>query len=97
MSNRSKRPRTSSNKWQLQDAKARFSEVVDRAQSEGPQVVTRRGEDAVVVVSARQWAATSKAKTFSIKDWLMAPEARTDDLIPKRRPLMSLKGRMKFD
>ena len=37
--------------WKLEDAKARFSEVVRRAQSEGPQRVTLRGREAVVVIS----------------------------------------------
>ena len=41
--------------WQLQEAKQRFSELVRRALVEGPQVVTRRGEEAVVVVSAREY------------------------------------------
>jgi prevent-host-death family protein len=38
--------------WKLQDAKARFSELVRRAQTEGPQRVTVRGHDAVVVIAA---------------------------------------------
>lgn len=38
--------------WKLQDAKARFSEVVRRAQTEGPQRVTIRGHDVVVVIAA---------------------------------------------
>jgi prevent-host-death family protein len=41
--------------WQLQVAKQRFSEVVRRALDEGPQVVTRHGEEAVVVLSAREY------------------------------------------
>ena len=41
-------------RWKLEDAKARFSEVVRRAQSEGPQRVTVRGRDAVVVISAEE-------------------------------------------
>ncbi len=41
--------------WALQDAKARFSAVVEQAQREGPQWVTRRGEDAVVVVAVDQF------------------------------------------
>lgn len=41
--------------WQLQDAKQRFSELVRRAQRDGPQIVTRRGERAVVVVSAAEY------------------------------------------
>jgi prevent-host-death family protein len=38
--------------WKLQDAKAQFSELVRRAQTEGPQRVTVRGHDAVVVIAA---------------------------------------------
>jgi prevent-host-death family protein len=40
--------------WKLQDAKARFSELARRAQTEGPQRVTVRGHDAVVVIAADQ-------------------------------------------
>jgi antitoxin Phd len=43
------------NQWQLQDAKARFSELVRAAQQDGPQTVTVRGEPAVVVLSQRQY------------------------------------------
>ncbi len=41
--------------WRLEDAKARFSEVVRRARSEGPQRVTVRGRDAVVVIAADEF------------------------------------------
>lgn len=41
--------------WQVQDAKQRFSELVQRAIDEGPQMVTRRGKDAVVVVAADEY------------------------------------------
>lgn len=41
--------------WQLQDAKARFSEVFRLARSEGPQRVTRHGKEAVVVIPAEQF------------------------------------------
>jgi antitoxin Phd len=40
--------------WKLEEAKARFSEVVRRAQSEGPQRVTVRGKDAVIVISTEE-------------------------------------------
>jgi prevent-host-death family protein len=43
--------------WQLQTAKNRFSEVVDRAISEGPQVVTRRGREAAVLVGIDRYRA----------------------------------------
>lgn len=42
-------------RWKLQDAKARLSELVRLAESEGPQVISRHGEDAVVVVRMEQW------------------------------------------
>ncbi len=41
--------------WALQDAKGRFSELVDCAITKGPQLVTRRGENAVVVVAVEQF------------------------------------------
>lgn len=41
--------------WQLQEAKQRFSQVVQCALDEGPQVVTRRGEEVVVVLSIREY------------------------------------------
>ncbi|MGL5115214.1 MAG: type II toxin-antitoxin system Phd/YefM family antitoxin [Beijerinckiaceae bacterium] len=48
--------------WKLQDAKARFSEVVRRAKSEGPQHVTVHGREEVVVVSASEFATMSKPR-----------------------------------
>jgi antitoxin Phd len=42
-------------KWQLQTAKARFSELFRKARAEGPQWVTRQGKDAVVVVAAEEF------------------------------------------
>ena len=41
--------------WQLQEAKNRFSEMVDRARADGPQTVTRRGREAVVVVAVEEY------------------------------------------
>jgi prevent-host-death family protein len=44
-----------SQEWGVADAKARFSEVIDRALSEGPQTITRKGRKTVIVVSAEEW------------------------------------------
>jgi antitoxin Phd len=41
--------------WQLQTAKQRFSELVERARRDGPQIVTKHGKEAVVVVSAEDY------------------------------------------
>ena len=42
-------------KWQIQQAKARFSEMVDRALKEGPQTITRRGKPVVVVIPEEEY------------------------------------------
>ena len=49
-------------KWQLQEAKNQLSEVVRKAQSEGPQVITLHGTDAAVVVSAKDYGRLSRPK-----------------------------------
>jgi prevent-host-death family protein len=56
-----RRKASSPGTWKLQDAKARFSEVVRRAQSEGPQRVTVHGKEAAVVISAKDFATTRPA------------------------------------
>jgi prevent-host-death family protein len=50
-------------RWPLQDAKARFSELVRRVQSDGPQTVTVHGRDEVVVVSAETFKRMVGEKT----------------------------------
>jgi prevent-host-death family protein len=52
---RSTRSSTRTGRWRLQDAKARFSEVVREAQQRGPQRVTLHGKDAVVIVGADEF------------------------------------------
>ncbi|MEJ2266479.1 MAG: type II toxin-antitoxin system Phd/YefM family antitoxin [Anaerolineales bacterium] len=49
--------------WQLQDAKNRFSEVINKALAEGPQVVTRRGEEVAVILSADEYNRLKKSKS----------------------------------
>jgi prevent-host-death family protein len=46
--------------WTDAEAKAKFSEVIERAQSNGPQIVTRSGRKSVVVVSAEEWERKGK-------------------------------------
>jgi antitoxin Phd len=62
--------------WQLQEAKQRFSELVRRAEREGPQVVTRHGEEVVVVVPAEEWRRMSEReggdKKMDFKEFLMS-------------------------
>ncbi len=64
--------------WQLQEAKQRFSEVIRRAEADGPQVVTRHGHEVVVVITAEVYRRL-KAGRPDFKAFLMAaPEP--DDL-----------------
>ncbi len=49
-------------RWQLQDAKNRFSEVVRKAREDGPQMITVHGTDAVVIVAAEQFRKLAKRK-----------------------------------
>jgi prevent-host-death family protein len=45
----------SSQNWTVAEAKAKFSELIERAMSEGPQTITRNGRTAAVVVGAEEW------------------------------------------
>ena len=50
------------NTWQLQDAKNKFSQVVEEAMTNGPQMVTKRGVESVVVLSKEEYLELSKKK-----------------------------------
>lgn len=56
--------------WKLQDAKAKFSQVVDDALKVGPQYVTRRGQEAVVVLSVKEYKKITSKKP-SLKQFLL--------------------------
>lgn len=62
-------------KWQLQDAKNRLSELVRKAREEGPQVITLRGRDAVVVVSANEYGKLSRPRGSLVDFFRKSPLA----------------------
>jgi prevent-host-death family protein len=74
-----RRDETGSN-WQLQDAKARFSEVVKRARERGPQHVSLRGEPAVVVISEVDFAKLTASRP-SIVDHILDGPNWPDDVV----------------
>jgi prevent-host-death family protein len=81
--------------WQLQDAKARFSEFLNAALRRGPQLVTRRGVAAAVLVPIDEWRRLQKSSRPSLKELLLADGARAEDLAPargrsSRRPALDL-------
>ena len=70
--------------WQVQDAKARFSELIETSLTEGPQIVTNRGVETAVLVSIDEWRRMEQRARPELKELLLAPEARTDTLIQPR-------------
>lgn len=73
--------------WQVQDAKARFSELLDATIRKGPQVVTRRGIETAVLVPIEEWNRLRRAARPGLKALLLASEARVENLVPERRNL----------
>jgi prevent-host-death family protein len=70
--------------WQLQEAKSRFSEIVERSLTEGPQMVTRRGVEAVVILAADEYRRIS-GQTPRLMDCLLnAP--RGEAVVFERSP-----------
>ncbi len=74
-----------SRKWAVQDAKSRFSELLDTTLAEGPQIVTKRGVETAVLVPIEQWRKLERMTRPDLKELLLASEARTEGLAPPRR------------
>ena len=70
--------------WKLHDAKARFSELLETAIKNGPQIVTRRGQEAAVLVPMREWRRLQQAARPGLKELLLEPEPRFENLAPRR-------------
>ena len=70
--------------WQVQAAKARFSEFLETSLTEGPQIVTKRGVETAVLVAIDQWRRLEQRAKPDIKELLLAQEARTPALTPPR-------------
>jgi antitoxin Phd len=73
--------------WQVQDAKARFSELLDETLKKGPQVVTKRGVETAVLVSIKEWRRLQASARPSLKDLLLADSPRLDLPLPPRGKL----------
>jgi prevent-host-death family protein len=73
--------------WPVQDAKARFSELLDTCLRDGPQLVTRRGEEAAVLVPVEAWRRLQSSARPTLKELLLTDEARGDVPLPRRGAL----------
>lgn len=70
--------------WTVQDAKTRFSQFLDACLVEGPQMVTRRGIEAAVLVPVQEWRRMQSSARTSIKQLLLSDQARTHLIVPPR-------------
>ena len=70
--------------WQVQEAKARFSELLATSLAEGPQIVTKRGVETAVLVPIDQWRRLERMTRPTLKELLLAPEPRTEDHLHRR-------------
>lgn len=73
--------------WQVQDAKARFSELLEKTMRNGPQIVTRRGVEMAVLVPIEEWRRLQSASRPSLKTLLLAPTPRFELPVSRRREL----------
>ncbi len=70
--------------WPVQDAKARFSEFLEKCLAEGPQMVTKRGAEAAVLVPADEWRRLQASARPSLKQLLLSEQARAVIAVPPR-------------
>lgn len=70
--------------WPIHDAKARFSEFLDTCLAEGPQMVTKRGSEAAVLVPVDEWRRLNAAARPTLKQLLLTDQARAAIPIPAR-------------
>jgi antitoxin Phd len=73
--------------WQVQDAKARFSELLETTLKRGPQGVTRRGVEQAVLVPIADWRRLQQSSRPGLKSLLLGPGPRFEDLVPDRHAL----------
>lgn len=83
-------------KWQVQEAKARFSELLDTTLKKGPQIVTRRGVEAAVLVPMDEWKRLKAVAKPALKNILLAPEPKFE-LEPIPRSMFRLNRNVKFE
>jgi antitoxin Phd len=69
----------------VEDAKARFGELLDACLKDGPQVVTRRGVEDAVLVPIEEWRRLQRQLQPTLKELLLGEGPRFDVLVPPRR------------
>ena len=83
--------------WPVQEAKARFSELLDATLKEGPQIVTRRGVETAVILPVEEWKRLRDKPRKSAIDLLVHDPRRFELDIPRRGELFGMRGPIDFD
>lgn len=83
--------------WPVQEAKARFSELLDAALKEGPQIVTRRGVETAVIVPVEEWKRLRDKPRKSAIDLLVHDPRRFELDIPPRGELFGMRDPLDLD
>jgi antitoxin Phd len=73
--------------WPVQDAKARFSELLESCLKNGPQLVTKRGADAAVLVPVKEWKRLQHSAKPGLKELLLSDAPRGDLIVAPRGKL----------
>ena len=68
--------------WPVHEAKARFSELLEKSIAEGPQIVTKRGVETAVLVPIDEWRRLQERARPTLKELLLAPEPRFEGGLP---------------
>ncbi len=84
--------------WQVQEAKARFSELLRASAEHGPQIVSHHGKPTVVVVPFAQWQRIQQQPKPDLKELLLGSPGRGDLNIPSRKQFKLLdRPPLRFD
>jgi len=70
--------------WPVQDAKARFGELLETCLKDGPQIVTELGVEAAVLVPVSEWRRLQQSARPTLKELLLASHAQADLVLPER-------------
>jgi prevent-host-death family protein len=70
--------------WPVREAKARFSELLETCLAQGPQMLTKRGAEVAVLVPVDEWQRLQAAARPSLKELLLADQARAELVLPSR-------------
>lgn len=80
------------NSWPVQDAKARFSELLTACLTDGPQMVTKRGAETAVLVPLREWRRLQSVERPQLKQLLLQADVCTNQLVPPRQRVQRRKA-----